>query len=476
MAATLPGKDPQRVLLWLVASGFFMQTLDSTIVNTALPSMARSLHESPLRMQSVVIAYSLTMAMLIPASGWLADRLGTRTVYFAAIALFVTGSALCAASPSLRLLALSRVVQGAGGSMLLPVGRLAVLRAVPRQRFLQAMSLVTTPGLVGPLIGPTIGGWLSEYSSWHWIFLINIPVGIIGVILTTRVMPQLRNPERPRFDLTGYLMIAAAMVAFSLALDGLSELDLPHSIVLILFVFGLATLSAYWLHAAQSAQPLFSPQLFRVPTYSIGLLGNLFARIGSGSVPYLLPLTLQVGLGYSPAQAGLMMIPTAAAAMITKQIAPPLIQRFGYRLVLMANTIVVGTLIASFAWIDPGEPLWLRVVQFGIMGGANSLQFTAMNTLTLKDLSIERASSGNSLLSAVQMVSMSFGVAASAALLATYTQLLGPASSAHVLRAFHLTFISVGLLTTAAAWIFSQLSRDVRGGGERERPLDVAAQ
>ena len=388
----------------------------------------------------------------------------------------MTGSALCAASPSLRLLALSRVVQGAGGSMLLPVGRLAVLREVPRAQFLQAMSLVSTPGLIGPLVGPTIGGWLSEYSSWHWIFIINIPVGIIGAIVTTRAMPQLRNPERPPFDLTGYLMIAAAMVAISLALDGLSELNLPHSIVLILFVFGLATLSAYWLHAAQSAQPLFSPQLFRVPTYSIGLLGNLFARIGSGSVPYLLPLTLQIGLGYSPAQAGLMMIPTAAAAMVTKQLAPPLIKRLGYRLVLMANTIVVGMFIASFAWIDPGEPLWLRVVQFGLMGAANSLQFTAMNTLTLKDLSVERASSGNSLLSAVQMVSMSFGVAASAALLATYTELLGPASSTHLLRAFHLTFISVGLITTAAAWIFSQLSRDVRGSGEHERPLDVAAQ
>jgi EmrB/QacA subfamily drug resistance transporter len=478
----LPSQPPasQKVLLWLVASGFFMQTLDSTIVNTALPAMARSLNESPLRMESVIIAYSLTMAMLIPASGWLADRLGTRTVFFTAIVLFMFGSVLCSASSSLRELTAARVLQGAGGSMLLPVGRLVVIRSVPRAQFLQAMSFVTIPGLVGPLIGPTLGGWLAEYSSWHWIFLINVPVGAIGAIATLRFMPQLRQARTDGFDLTGYLMIALAMVAISLGLDGLSELHLRHAAVVVLLVFGLAALSAYWLHAAQRPRPLFSTQLFAIPTFSIGLLGNLFARIGSGSVPFLLPLTLQIGLGHTPAQAGVMMIPTAAAAILTKRQVAPLILHFGYRRVLIINTALVGVSIASFGLIGPNEPVWLRIVQLAIFGAVNSLQFTAMNTLTLKDLDAEKASSGNSLLSMVQMVSMSFGVATAAALLTEFTQVLDAdgaavSRSVHLLHAFQATFVTVGLITAAAAWIFSQLSRNVSGAAQHEAAVDVAS-
>ncbi len=453
-------------LLWLVAAGFFMQTLDSTIVTTALPAMANSLHESPLRMQSVIIAYTLTMAMLIPASGWLADRFGTRTTFLWAITLFVIGSGLCALSSSLRSLALSRVVQGAGGSMLLPVGRLAVLRNLPSERYLPALAMVTIPGLIGPLIGPTIGGWLSQYSSWHWIFLINIPVGFVGALFTGTVMPQSRRDPGP-FDMSGYVMIALAMLTISVALDGLAELHLQHAIVLVLFILGLATLSGYWLHASQRPMPLFSPQLFGVSTFSIGILGNLFARIGSGSVPYLLPLTLQVALGYTPLQSGLMMIPTAVAAMLTKRPVTPLIMHFGYRKVLMVNTLLVGASIAAFALVGPGQPLWLRIVQFAIFGTVNSLQFTAMNTLTVKDLGQRFASSGNSLLSMVQMVSMSFGVAAAAALLTTFTTMLAAEGPIQVLRAFHLTYLCVGAITMAATWIFSQLSSEIRGRGER---------
>jgi EmrB/QacA subfamily drug resistance transporter len=463
----------ERRLLWLVAAGFFMQTLDSTIVTTALPSMARSLHESPLSMQSVIIAYTLTMAILIPASGWIADRCGTRTVFFGAICLFVVGSALCALSGSLRELAIARVVQGAGGSMLLPVGRLTVLRNISSERYLPALALVTVPGLVGPLLGPTLGGWLSEYSSWHWIFLINIPVGLIGALFTLMIMPQSRGVSPGRFDASGYVMIATAMATISVALDGLAELHLQHAVVLVLFVFGLATLSGYWVHAAQAEQPLFSARLFGVPTFSIGLLGNLFARIGSGAMPYLLPLTLQVGLGYTPMQAGLMMIPTAAAAMLTKRITTPLIRGLGYRRVLMGNTLVVGVAIASFSLVGPGQPLALRVVQFAIFGAANSLQFTAMNTLTLKDLGQHFASSGNSLLSMVQMVSMSFGVAAAAALLTAFTSMLQVTQPPGLLRAFHLSFLCVGFITMAATWIFSQLPGSVRGA-EQDHDVDIA--
>lgn len=309
-------------LLWLVAVGLFMQTLDSTIVNTALPAMARSLSESPLKMQSVIIAYTLTTAMLMPASGWLADRFGTRRMFFAAIFLFTIGSLLCAESRSLNMLIASRVVQGVGGALLMPVGRLTVLRVVPREQFLPAMSFVTIPGLIGPLIGPTLGGWLVEAVSWHWIFLINIPVGLAGALVTLKVMPDVRADDDSRFDWTGYAMLAFGMAAVSFSLDGLSGLGFQHATVLVLLIFGLAALTAYWLHAGRTVEgkagPLFPRSLFAIPSFSIGILGNLFARIGTGGMPFLIPLLLQVSLGYSPLQAGLMMVPVAAAGMAAK--------------------------------------------------------------------------------------------------------------------------------------------------------------
>jgi EmrB/QacA subfamily drug resistance transporter len=458
----------QSMLLGLVAVGFFMQTLDATIVNTALPAMAQSLNESPLQMQSVVIAYSLTMAILIPASGWLADRVGIRRTFTLAMVVFTIGSALCALSHSLHQLVAARVLQAAGGAMLLPVGRLALLIKIPREQFVHAMSFVTIPGLVGPLIGPTLGGWLAEYLSWHWIFLINVPVGVLGSLATWLYMPRHRGTP-PRFDLAGYLMIAVAMVCLSLSLEGLAELQLPHALVLVLLCFGLAALAGYWLHAARGDNPLFATQLFAIPTFSVGLLGNLFARIGAGSVPFLMPLLLQVGLGYSPSQAGMMMLPTALAAMSVKRLIARLLDHGGYRTVLINNTMLVGLAIASFALMRPAEPLWLRIVQLAIFGAVNSVQFTAMNTLALKDLDPSGTSAGNSLLSMVQMLSMSFGVAVAAALLTTFTN-VAQERGAGVLPAFHATFLSVGFITTAAAWIFSQLSRDLKGQGEREQP------
>ncbi|MES2361230.1 MAG: multidrug transporter subunit MdtD [Pseudomonadota bacterium] len=451
-----------RMLLWLVAVGFFMQTLDATIVNTTLPAMARSFGESPLRMQSVVVAYSLTMAMLIPASGWVADRFGTRRVYMAAIALFVIGSIACALSGNLSQLVAARVVQGMGGALLLPVGRLAVLRAYPRERFLQAMSFIAIPGLVGPMIGPTLGGWLVEVATWHWVFLINIPVGLLGCVATVFYMEDNPRPDTPRFDLAGYLLLAFGMVAVSLAVDGLSGLGLKQASVLVLLVFGMASLAAYWLHAARRPDPLFSPQLFSIPTLSIGLLGNLFSRLGSSCMPFLVPLLLQLSLGYSPMQAGMMMVPVALSSMLVKRFTTPLITRYGYRRVLVTNTMLVGLTMASFAFVAPSQPLWLHILQLAAFGAVNSMQFTAMNTVTLRDLDGSMASSGNSLLSMVQMLAMSMGVAAAGAVLAAFTGFFGTGAALQTLHSFQATFACMGLMTLASAGIFWQLSPEVR--------------
>jgi len=457
-----PTESPRKALLWLVAVGFFMQTLDGTIINTALPAMAKGLGASPLRMQSVVVAYSLTMAMLIPASGWIADRFGTRRVFFSAIVLFSIGSVLCSVSRDVGELVAARVVQGMGGAMLLPVGRLALLRSVPKAEFLAAMSFVAIPGLIGPLLGPTLGGWLVEYASWRWIFLINVPVGIVGCIATLRIMPDLRADLLRRFDVFGYALLAFGMVAVSLAIDGVSSLGLRGVGVMVLLIFGFAAIAAYWLHAVRKPYPLFDPALFRIPTLSIGLIGNLFSRLGSGCMPFLIPLLLQISMNYSPLRAGLMMLPIALAGMAMKRFTTPLITRWGYRRVLVVNTALVGLSMASFGLTGPNQPIVLQIVQLLFFGAVNSMQFTAMNTITLKDLGSDMASSGNTLLSMVQMLAMSMGVATASAVLGAYNEIFGTATPLALLHGFESTFASMGLITLASALIFWNLPPEER--------------
>jgi EmrB/QacA subfamily drug resistance transporter len=459
-----------RWLPWVVAIAFFMQSLDGTILNTALPAMARSLNEDPLRMQSVVIAYMLTVALLIPASGWIADRFGIKRIFFGAILLFSIGSLLCALSGSLGLLVAARVIQGLGGALMVPIGRLIVLRAYPRSELVRIMSFITVPGLLGPLMGPTVGGWMVEYLSWHWIFLINIPVGLIGCYAVNALVPDLPGGARTRFDGVGFVLFGASMVLITIALEGLGELHLPHMRVVLLLFGGLACLAAYWLRAGNIGYPLFGPSLFRIRSFAVGIFGNLFARLGSGALPFLVPLLLQVALGYSPSKAGMSMIPLAVAAMISKSLARPLIERLGYRVVLTSNTLLLGILLASLSLVDGGTPYWLLLIHLGLMGAVNSLQFTAMNAVTLIDLDDDSAASGNSLLSVVAQLSLSLGVACAAALLGGFTDDVSTGEVSGVLAAFQLTFLSVGVLSMLAAGIFLQLSPKEKRSVPRPEP------
>lgn len=467
----MPDTPTRRLMPWLAAVAFFMQTLDATILNTALPSMARSLGESPLRMQSVVVAYMLTTALLIPASGWLADRFGTRRVFMSAIALFSLGSLFCALAPTLPVLVAGRVVQGLGGALMLPVGRLAILRSFPRAELLKTLAFVSIPGLFGPLVGPPLGGWLVEVASWHWVFLINLPVGLLGVLLTTRYMPDLRPAERPRFDGRGFVLFSLGLMLVSLALQGLGERAFSMAASVLLLVAGLAAMCGYWLHAARAEQPLFGLQLFRIPTFAVGIAGNLFSRLGSGAMPFLTPLFLQVGLGYSPSAAGLSMVPTVAGAMVAKRFAERVIGRYGYRNVLVANTLLLGGMIAGFSLIDRGTPQAVILLHLALFGVVNSLQFTAMNTLSLSDLDERTASSGNSLLSVVMQLSMSLGVAAAASLLLAFNP--QAAEGEALMPAFHRTYLCVGALSVMASWIFFQLGRHERPSGPASQEMEA---
>lgn len=459
MAVTLSPRKA-KILPWLISIAFFMQMLDSTIVNTALPAMARSLGENPLQMQAVVISYLLTVALLIPASGWLADRFGTRRIFLLAIFLFTLGSVACAMSPSLKILVLSRVLQGAGGALLVPVGRLIVLKAYPRSELIRLLSFITMSALIGPLFGPILGGIIVEYTSWNWIFLINIPVGLVGFVLSWLCMPDIKEEDTPHFDWFGFVVFGAGMVLLSLALDGINELDLARFQVAGLALAGAMCLGFYWWHASRAKSPLFSLALFGTRTFTIGILGNLISRLGSGALPFLLPLLLQLVMGYSPSQSGLLLIFVSLSAIFSKLIIAWLVHFLGYRAFLCINTALLGLLICAFSLLGKSPDLGVLIGFLLFLGVINANQFTSMNTLTLMDLPDVHTASGNSLLSVVMQLSVSLGVGFSAALLKHFERWLGPGEG-FALKAFDYTFICVGVITLLAGLIFMQVDAKI---------------
>lgn len=454
-----PLQKQYRALVLLVSIGFFMQALDTTIVNTAIPAIALSLQEDPLQLHWVVVAYVLAVACCIPLSGWFADRFGVQRTYCAAIVIFTAASIGCASASSLNELIMYRVLQGVGGAFLLPVGRLAMLKLIPRAQFLAAMSLMSLAGLLGPLFGPALGGWLITIASWHWIFLINVPMGIVGAILTLKLMPNTRENEVKTFDLKGFILLMVAMLGWCLGLEQLGTAQHVRLWLWLSLAAGILATLGYVLHALHEPNALFRSRLFKHRLYVIGISGNFFARLGGNAVPFVLPLLLQVAFGLSALYTGLMMIPVVLGSLFSKPLIRPIIARMGYRNMLICNTVLVGLCIASFALTQADTPLWLRAIHFFIFGTLNSLQFVAMNTLTLKDLPQQDASSGNSFLSMLMMLSMSLGVAIAASLVQLFSVQL---TTGDVTRAFHLSLLCLGAINVLAAWIFSWIPKQQR--------------
>lgn len=451
--------DPRtaRLLPWLVAVAFFMQTLDSTILNTALPAMAIDLGESPLRMHGVLIAYLITVAILIPASGWLADRFGTRRTFYTAIILFCSGSLLCTQVNTLDSLIIARVIQALGGALMMPVGRLVVLRAYPRSDLVRVMSFVTFPGLVGQLMGPTLGGWLVEYASWRWIFAINLPIGLLGGYAAHRLMPDFRPAIRTRFDVVGFGLFGAFTLSLILGLQRLSRDSLHVSGGF--FGIAVSALALYCLHASRSQYPLFALSLFRLRSFSVGIGGSLMSRLGSGAMPFLTPLMMQVGLGHSPSVAGMSMIPLTVSGMATKPFISGMIRRFGYRAVLSCNTLAQGVLIGSMALVGPQTSLWLIIALLSLIGVTNYIQFTAMGTVTLIELNDHQASGGTSLMSVTTQLSTGLAVSTVGALLVLFNPEPGVLGLSGVMDVFSRVYFSLGALTIASALLFLRLPR-----------------
>ncbi len=447
-----------KYLPYVLAVALFMQILDATILNTSLPQMARALGESPLKMQWAVISYALTLAIFIPVSGFLADKYGTRRVFLAAIVIFTIGSILCAAAPNLDFLVASRVVQGIGGAMMTPVARLILVKSYPRNQLLTVMNFAVIPALIAPLVGPLLGGYIVQYTSWHWIFLINVPMGVLGFIMAKKLVPSLFEDTK-HLDWTGFLLFAAAACGMTLAVEFGSQTGGGGYGLLLAFI-AVLLLGGYVWHAKRRSAPLFPLTLFKVRTFRIGITGNLFTRLGISAVPFLLPLLLQVVFEYSPSQAGWLLAPIAVGAIGVKPFVSKLIQRYSYRKVLVANTFLLGTLIIMLAQFnDASQWLWF-IPLLTLMGACNSMQFSAMNTITIGDLEGTQTSSGNSLMAVNQQLAISFGIAFGAAILNVFRERM----QLDILIAFQTTYWVLGIITILSGLYFLRLKpEDGRG-------------
>lgn len=450
---TIPAKLP-----WLAAMAMFMQSLDATILNTALPSIAKDLNHSPLSMQAVVVCYALTLAILIPMSGWLSDRYGTKRVFSIAVFLFTFGSFTCAISETFTHLVLSRILQAIGGSMMVPVSRLALIYAYPKNKLLQVMNFVTMPGLVGPVVGPILGGWLVEVATWHWIFYINIPIGIIGLIMAQSVMPNFKRKGK-NFDFIGFILFGGTLILLSLGLEG-GESDFFSTtsifgMIITAIVFGVC----YVLYAKRIKNPLINLDLFKIRTLRIGLLGNLFTRLGIGSIPFLLPQMLQIAFLHTPAESGMILMASAISTVIAKSFVVPIVKRFGYKNTLIANTILLGVTITLFALPDKLTPLYMLIPLLALYGAINSIQMASMNTISLADLTPEVASGGNSLLAITQQLSMSFGVSIGALILRNFES-IDSFKNENIGLSFRGTFIILGIITLFSTSVFLFLKKE----------------
>jgi EmrB/QacA subfamily drug resistance transporter len=445
----------RKLVPLIVASALFMQNLDSTVVATALPAIAHDFGSNPIHLKLALTTYLLTIAVFLPASGWMADRFGARLVFRAAIGIFMIGSALCGISQSITLLVVARIVQGIGGSMMVPVGRLVVLRTVPKSELVAALSWLTVPALVGPILGPPVGGFLTTYASWPWIFWINIPVGIVGIALATFYVPNLRGEGKVRFDTSGFFMTGLGLAAFMTGSTTLGLNLLPIAADAVFIIGGAALLVAYWLHERRSDHPILDLSLMRIPTFWHSVIGGSVFRLGIGATPFLLPLLLQLGFGMNPFQSGLITFATAVGAVVMKFTAPRIIRHYGFRSVLIVNTIISAAFTALPAIFTAATPVTLMVTLLLIGGFFRSLQFTAVNALSFADVSPSQMSQATTMTSVAQQIAVSLGITIGAIALQIATTANGGTITADI---FWPAFVTIGITTLVSVVSFWMLA------------------
>jgi EmrB/QacA subfamily drug resistance transporter len=460
----------KRFLPWMVAVGFFMESLDTTILNTAVPAIAHALNVPPLSMKAVLASYTLSLAVFIPISGWMANRFGTRRVFASAIGIFTLGSFLCGLSNNIHLLVACRILQGSGGAMMLPVGRITMVRTFAKSELINAMSFVAIPGLIGPMLGPVIGGAIIGYFHWSVIFFVNIPIGLCGLYLVYRHLPNYREKRNYPVDIIGLVLFGSGIALLSYVLEVFGETTLSGREMLGLLAISAALLATYGLHTQRTPHPLLRLKLLAIRTFRVAVGGNLFTRLGIGGIPFLLPLLYQVGLGFSPIQSGLLIMPQAFAAMSLKLTMPSILKRFGYRNVLIVNTLMLGVMIMLFATIGTATPVWLIVMMAFTYGFLTSLQYTSMNTLAFADVGEHETSGASTIASTVQQLAVSFGIATASLAAAVFIPDRLHATAPQMIHGIHLALVGLAVLTIVSTSVFARLRAEDGSAVSRHKP------
>jgi len=458
--SAMPSESVKRFLPWLVAVAFFMQSLDTTILNTAVPAIAKALGIAPLSMKAVLSSYTLSLAVFIPISGWMADRFGTRRVFSWAIGTFTLGSLLCGVSSSIHLLVACRILQGFGGAMMVPVGRLTLVRTFPKSELIRAMSFVAIPGLIGPMLGPIAGGLIVGYFDWRIIFFINLPVGLLGLYLVYRHLPDYRQLNWHPLDFIGLLLFGSGIGLLAYVLEVFGEHTFSIPAMTGLLAISVICLTAYGMRAARIKFPLLQLNLFRIRTFRASVVGSFFTRLGIGGIPFLFPLLYQVGFGLTPIQSGLLIMPQAVAAVGLKMLTRSILRRFGYRRVLISNTVMLGLLISLFATFSTNTAVWLIVMPIFIYGFFTSLQYTSLNTLVYADVTEEQTSGASTITSTVQQMSISFGIATASLLTAFFIPDRFHSTAPQMIHGIHVAFLILGGFTVLSSLIFHELKKN----------------
>ena len=467
-----------RIVPLIVAVALFMENMDSTVIATSLPAIAADIGTNPLALKLAVTSYLLSLAVFIPVSGWTADRFGARKVFRSAIAVFMLGSIGCALSSSLSEFVAARIVEGMGGAMMTPVGRLILVRSVSKRELINAMVWVTLPALIGPLLGPPVGGFITTYISWHWIFLINIPIGLAGIVLATIFIEDVKAQTPDPFDPLGAVLAGAGIagLAFGGSLLGMDYLPLP--LVLALIAGGAVSAYAYVLHARRTPAPVLDLSLLEIPTMRAAILGGFIYRCGIGAMPFLLPLLLQLGFGLTAFQSGLITLSNVVGAMGMKTVIRIILRRFGFKGPLTVNALVSAALVALCATFQPGVPFAWIVGMLIVGGFFRSLQFTSLNTIAYADVDPRRMSRATSLVAVAQQVAISAGVAIGA--LAVDLTLRFRGTTTITAADFQPAFIAIAIISGCAVFVMMRMPDDA--GAELARrtpepsPTDVADQ
>lgn len=448
----------ERLVPMIVAVALFMENMDSTVIATALPAIAADIGTSPIELKLAITSYLLALAIFIPMSGWMADRFGARTIFRAAIGVFVVGSIACAVSETLWHFVLARFLQGMGGAMMSPVGRLVLVRSVDKSRLVDAMALVTLPALIGPLLGPPLGGFITTYASWHWIFFINVPIGIVGFVLVSRFVENVRAEVPDPFDFTGMTLVALGIGGLAFGATVITVKFVPTAVVAALLAVGVSATLAYVLYARRAPTPVIDLSLLALPSFRAGVAGGFVFRVGAGALPFLLPLLLQIGFGMSPFQSGMVTFATAFGAMVMKTLVPRILRRFGFRTTMTVNALLAAATIGACAAFAPGTPVWVMIAVLAVGGLFRSLQFTSVNTIAFADVEPRRTSRATSLISVAQQLSVAAGVTIGALVLETVMAMRGDATL--TAAAFPPAFVTIALIAASATLLFAMMPKD----------------